>query len=717
MFPCWDEPAFRASVSLQVSIPADWASISNMPIAQRRVRGARATVSFRQTPKMPSYLIEFTAGDIREVSASSGATRFGVWAVAGQEQEGEIALHNAQQILADYDDYFAYPFPLPKLDSIAVPGGFAGAMENWGAITYTSQVLLLGPLSTLADRQEVFSVQAHEMAHQWFGDLVTMAWWDEIWLNESFASWMAAKETSARNPAWHWWEREDETKEAAMRADARPASHAIEQHVTDELQADESFDPDITYSKGEALLRMLEAYLGEDVFRDGIRRYMKARAYSNATSSDLWLALHEASGKDVAKVAADWTERPGFPLVSVAAACDASGLRTITLRQARFLLGGIDANAAPWRTPLQVRTGAAGPSLLLLESDGQQAAAGRCDEALSVNADAVGYYRVQYDAATLATDTARFAEAPNGDRIALLDDQWALVESRLAPLKSYLQLAAAMHGNLDVRAWQQITSALAVIEYAERDSPGHDAFTAFARGLIKPAAEQLGWQAGAQETPDITSLRQTLLTDLGSWGDTGTIAEAERRFQAFLLDHASLPADLQPTVLGIVAQNADAATFAQLHQLAQRAGNETERERDYLALGLVRDPTLAAQVLQIAVSNELPPQAATIGMQLVFRLAARFHQASWEAFTANREKLLKPLPSMTTLILGEDVPEIYWDSVPLEQLERWIKANVPAEAADTVERGMQTARFRRSQKQALIPEADAFIRAQHGQGP
>jgi aminopeptidase N len=253
-----------------------------------------------------------------------------------------------------------------------------------------------------------------------------------------------------------------------------------------------------------------------------------------------------------------------------------------------------------------------------------------------------------------------------------------------------------------------------VIEYAERDASGHDAFTAFARTLIKPAAERLGWQASAEETPDITSLRQTLLADLGSWGDPGTIAEAQRRFQAFLRDHASLPADLQPTVLGIVAQNADAATFAQLNQLAQGAANDTELERYYRALGSVRDPALAAQVLQIAVSDQLPPQAATVGLHLVFSLAARFHQASWETFTAHWQKLLKALPTMSTLILGEYLPEIYWDSVPLDQLQAWIQGNVPAEAADTVERGMQTARFKRSQKQALIPETDAFLSAQHG---
>jgi aminopeptidase N len=716
MFPCWDEPAFRASIQLEVTLPKAWASVSNMRIAKRDVHGELARVSFLETPKMPSYLIELTAGEIRDVSATSGGTRFGVWAVAGQEHDGETALRDAQQILGDYNDYFAYPFPLSKLDSIAIPGGYSGAMENWGAITYNDQALLVSSSSTLADKQQVFSIQAHEMAHQWFGDLVTMGWWDDIWLNESFASWMAARETAARNPNWSWWEREDAKKEAAMSADARAASHAIQQHVTDELQADESFDTDITYNKGEALLRMLESYLGDDVFRDGMRRYMKARAYSNATADDLWQALAAASGKDVSQIAADWTGRPGFPLVSVTASCDAAGLRTISLRQTRFLLDGSgQAEVTHWRVPLQIRTGAdAKLTRVLLEAEGQKVAAGRCDEALSVNAGAIGYYRVRYDAATLATNTAQFGDAANGDRIALLDDQWALAQSSFAPLQSYLALAAAMHGNLDVRAWRQISEALQVIEILERDSPGHEAFAAFARSIVKPAAERLGWQAQADETPDISTLRQTLLADLGAWGDADTIVEAKRRFQTYLKDHASLSADQQATVLEIVAQNADDAVFGQLHQLAKSASNETERERDYEALASVRDPNLAAQVLQIAISGELPPQAATLRIRLVFGLAGRFHQASWKTFTANVDKLMQPYSLGATLILGQIVPEIYWDSMPLDELETWVKAHVPAEAAGTVARGMQTARFRLSTKLALVPAADAFVKSRQG---
>jgi aminopeptidase N len=710
MFPCWDEPAFRATFHLTVTVPKSWATVGNMPIAQRAVHGESATVSFQRSPKMPSYLLEFSAGDLREVSASRGGTQFGVWAVAGHEQDGAVALASAQEILADYNDYFAYPYPLPKLDSIAVPGGFSGAMENWGAITYNDQALLVGPSSTMQDRQTVFSIQAHEMAHQWFGDLVTMGWWDDTWLNESFASWRAAKETAARYPAWRWWEQEDESKESAMAADARATSHAIQQHVTDELQAANSFDSDITYSKGEALLRMLEAYIGDDVFRQGIRSYIKSRAYSNATAADLWNALRESSGKNVPAVAAPWIEKPGFPLVSVSAACDSSGNRSITLSQKRFLLTDGSATGAEWQVPLRIRSGTAAPRNVLLDTQEQKTAAGRCDEALSINADAVGYYRVQYDADTLAVNTRLFAGAVDGDRIALLDDQWALVGNGEASLQDFLALASSMGTDRDARAWQQIVRALSSIEFAERRSPGHQAFAAYARALIKPVADELGWDAAPQETPNVGDLRDTLLRDLGSWGDQATIDQARRRFAAFVKDPHSMSADAQTTLLTIVGQNADAATFAQLHALAKGAKDDTFMERCYVALARVRDPDLARQVVQIALSDELPPQANTLGLRLILTLAREHPRLSWDTYIAHQDQLMKSVATEERpLVLAQQAPAVYWDALPLDQLEAWVRANIPKGASDNLARGMETAHHLAAQKPALVKAADAYL--------
>jgi aminopeptidase N len=711
MFPCWDEPAFRSTYELRVRIPAAWTAVSNMPIATRTVAGEVATVAFMRTPKMPSYLVEFTAGDIASISAKADGYEFSVWTVRGREHDGETALKDAQTILADYNDYFGYRFPLPKLDSIAVPGGFSGAMENWGAITYNDQLLLVTPASTLGDRQQVFAVQAHEMAHQWNGDLVTMGWWDDIWLNESFASWMAAKETAQRHPDWKWWEGQDDDREGAMRADARASSHAVHSHVTDELQVNNAFDPQITYSKGQAILRMFEAYLGPVVFRDGIRGYLKDRAYSNATSADLWNALNTVSAKKVGEIASGWTEQPGFPLIKVSAKCDSNGARTISLTQKRFLLGGgADPKAMRWKVPLQLRVGeATGMQSVLLSADPQSVPAGRCGEALSVNANAIGYYRTQYDAATLASDTRNFARMPDGDRIALLDDQWALVTSNMAELPSYLALASSMGSDFDPRAWQQIVDALGTVEYAERGTRGHDAYTRYASSILKPAMKALGWDPKDNESPSVQELRRNVIAALGLWGDQAVLAEARRRYALFLKDHHAVKPDYQGVILDIVAHYADAATFDQLHALAKGATDEAELERYYGALMRVGDAALAEKAAKIAVSDEIPPQADNARLHFVMTLSPEHQLLSWRTFTTNSEMIMKSATTFGPLIIAQYVPEGFWSGVPLSDVESWVRAHVPAEMSDVVDRGMESARFRLAQKTVLVRQADSYL--------
>ena len=711
MFPCWDEPAFRATFRLTATVPAGWATVANMPQAKRVVHGRSATVTFDESPKMPSYLIEFTAGHLAAISSSDGGTKLGVWAVSGLQANGGAALANTRQILSDYNEYFGHPYPLPKLDSIAVPGGFQGAMENWGAITYNDQLLLLTASSSTKNRQDAFSTQAHEIAHQWNGDLVTMAWWDDIWLNESFASWMAAKETALRNPDWKWWEGEDAAKESAMSADARATSHAIQQHVTDELEAMTAFDSQITYDKGEAILRMFEAYLGPEVFRAGIRRYMDTFAFSNATTVDLWNALGAASGTDVGGIAAGWTEKAGFPVVDVAATCDAAGRRTLRFAQHRFLLAGAQAQPSDWNIPLQIR-GAGGemPKSLLLTKEGQAAAAGGCADPLTVNAGALGFFRTHYDAATLTGNTKHFHTLPDADRIVLLDDQWALVEAGIDPLPTYLALAAAMAPDLDTRAWTQIAGAVGMIEFDERGGDGHEAFAAFGRSLMNPAFSQLGWSARTGETPDVNILRQTLIRSLGRLDDADVLAEARRRYAAFVQDRTAIRADDQDAILSVVAQHADAAAFDSLHALARTAKDETELRRYYLALMAVRDPALARQAADIALSGEIPAQADALRLRLILRLAGEHQQLSWRVFQEHSEQLLKPFAFEGPLLLAQNIPETYWSGIPTAELESWVRAHVPAEMGSSVDRGMETVRFRVGEKSAMVRAADAYLR-------
>jgi aminopeptidase N len=710
MFPCWDEPAFRATYKLTITAPSAWTAIANMPVASRKVHGDLATTSFDRSPKMPTYLVHVSAGNFGQIKAESQGTQLYITAAKGQEQNGKEALENAKQILADYNNYFGIKFPLPKLDSIAVPGGFQGGMENWGAITYTDQALLLTPASTMGSHQLVYSIQAHEMAHQWFGDLVTMGWWDELWLNESFASWRAAKETDLRHQDWHWWEGQDENKEGAMTADANLTSHPILQHVTNELEATSAFDPSITYDKGQSVLRMLESYLGPDVFREGIRKYMAAHAYSNTTSADLWKALSDASGKNVNDIIGAWTTQAGFPLVNVQSSCDSSGNRTLTLSQQRFVAKGEDTTNPHWNIPLQIRVGTANATPVLLTKDGQTQTAGKCDDALSVNADTVGYYRVAYDDATAKTNLSHFKTMGNGDRIALLDDQWALVKAGKKNISGFFELASAMGTDQNLRSWQVITAALGDIEHAERGTAGYDTFTKYARSIIKPLANQLGWDPKTDETPGIQRLRRTVLSDLGAWGDADVIAEARSRFARFVKDRNAIPADSQAFILSIVAQNATDAEYEQIHAIAKAAKNETELRRYYPMMMLVRSPDLAIKSSQLVLSDEIPKQAESIRIQLALMLSEHNPAMSWEIYTKNYDRLIAPMMPEGTTMMTQITPDIFWNSVPLDQIESWMKSKVPAELAPFIARGMEGAHTKLAEKTLLTNATDAYLK-------
>src|SRR6516165_8300817 len=397
-FPCWDEPAFRARFQLTVVVPENWLAVSNLPLEREQKITGGKEVRFAPTPPMSSYLNVFVAGELDFIDSQVGPTQTRVIATKGKAELGRYALESSAEILKYYNDYFGVPYPLPKLDQIAIPGGFGGAMENWGGITYYESVLLFDPKNSSAEtKQNIYEVLAHEMAHQWFGDLVTMAWWDNLWLNEGFASWMGGKCTAHFNPQWEVWLRRnlprDPTrrvgiaKEQAMEGDARSTTHPIHQRIATEAEANSAFD-DITYKKGQSFLRMLESFLGEDVFRDGIRRYIAAGKYFNSTTADLWNALSEASKKPVAEVAAGWTEQLGFPVVKVKR--EAGG--KVRLTQERFTVNFKNAPLVEWRVPLTYSVIGEAPATLLITSKTDTLENVPADRALKLNVRGAGNY-------------------------------------------------------------------------------------------------------------------------------------------------------------------------------------------------------------------------------------------------------------------------------------------------------------------------------------
>src|SRR6516225_5576496 len=314
VFPCWDEPAFRATFQLSIRTRADYTAISNTPMFAEQALGPNEKiVVFEPTPPIPSYLVVLTCGRFEWLEDDIRGIKLRILTIAGKKELSRYAMEVTKQVLPYFGDYCGFPYTLGKLDQIGLPGDFSGAMENWGAITYSEELLLYDPANNSdAVREKVFAAVAHELAHQWFGNLVTMAWWDDIWLNEGFASWMQLKATEHFHPEWRPWLHAAGQRELVMAVDSKKEARAIKHGIDDAMQAAGTFDS-VVYQKAQFLLRMLEAFFGENAFRAGVQAYLRVHRFSIATTADFWEALEKSTGKP-AKIFAGWVEQPGFPL-------------------------------------------------------------------------------------------------------------------------------------------------------------------------------------------------------------------------------------------------------------------------------------------------------------------------------------------------------------------------------------------------------------------
>jgi len=607
MFPGWDEPAFKATFQLNVTLKSDLATVSNMPIALTKPAGpGLKTVSFQTTPKMSSYLLALVAGDMKAVSGKAAGLNMNAWAPSGRESQGQYALGAEEKILPYYNTYFATAFPLPKLDLLAIPGNYeAGAMENWGAITFIDNAMLFDPAnSSPQTREQIFLVVAHEMAHQWNGDLVTMGWWDNIWLNEGFATWMENKATDHFNPSWQVRAREHRDREQAMGQDALPTTHAIQQVIRDESEANSAFDG-ISYQKGGQVLRMIEDWIGPDTFRSGMRLYIKAHAYSNATSADLWAALGAASGRDVAGVAKGFTEQPGIPLVKVARTCDGAKA-SLTLTQARFTIHDPSPKPETWTIPVTLGGPGMPAKRVLLGAQPKTVPIPGCGAVVKLNYGENGYYRTEYDEASLAPLAKALAAFSPADRADVLGDQYALFLADRAPLGAYMNLLPSLKGERNIAVWEETLSRLITIDRDLTGTPERKAFDDYAIALIKPAFNTLGWDAKPDESFLNSELRPEFISTLGRLGDAETVAQAKTRFQAFASGGAALSPAIRGAVLNIIGRGLDRATWEQLKALGIKATSTEDKLRYFLAMAGADDPALIEANIEFAYSGEIP---------------------------------------------------------------------------------------------------------------
>ncbi len=703
LLPCWDEPARKATFAIAIDAPKDLMAISNMPVAQiTDLTPTRQRVRFAQTPKMSTYLLFVGVGDFERVHTSVDGTDVGVIVKRGDTPKAAYALEQAAALLHYYNGYFGVPFPLPKLDLIAAPGQIqGGSMENWGAIFYSQQHLLFDPQSsTEADRQLVFLVVAHEMAHQWFGDLVTMAWWGDLWLNEGFARWMQTFAADDLHPEWQTGLRAAGIFEAGKQADAMPSTHPVVQPVYTADQAEQAFDS-ITYDKGAAIINMLNAYVGRDQFRDGVRRYMQAHAYGNTVDSDLWHLIQDAVGKPIDGIERDFTRQEGLPLVRVTRT--ATGVHLNESRFAADPASLADLPTQRWRLPLAIGPiGGPAPYVLLNGSADVTRPA-----PVLVDAGRTAYARILYSADTLDALTARLGELPAADQIGLMFDARALGLAGYAPASNLMKLAAKLPAQANPVVWQRVIRMLSALDDRYRDSPQRTAYRKFALELLTPLATRLGSGAATGESANVTILRSELQEDMGRFGDAAVIANARQ-----LLDAGGSTAAEKRAALNIVAAEADAATFDALLARAVKSTDPLEKAHVFDALAGVQDAALAHRMLDIALSDQIP---AGMAPTLLFSLGQTHPDLAWDVIAPRLLDATLPLSQLERWELAASIAGGSADPQRVADLEAYEARNVPNEARKPFLGAAASIRDNHRIAKQVLPEIDAWIEAHYDQ--
>jgi aminopeptidase N len=609
--PSFDEPSYKATFSLSAIVPADDLAVSNMPVANETpVDGGRKKVAFQISPKMSSYLLFFATGPFERLAKKSeSGAEVGIVSPKGSGEQARFALDSLAPLLTYYGDYFGQPYPLPKLDNVAGPGQsqFFGAMENWGAIFTFERILLDDPkITSEATRQDIYAVQAHEVAHQWFGDLVTMAWWDDLWLNEGFASWMETKASDHFHPDWQPLLGRVDGRERAMGLDAFATTHPIVQTIRTVEDSNQAFDA-ITYQKGEAVITMLEAYAGADKWRDGLRAYVAQHKYGNTRTDDLWNAVEAAGATGLTAIAHDFTNQPGIPLLRVSGISCAGGTTTVAVTQSEFSRDrkdGIDAEGRRWQVPVLARAGDGAVARQVITGGAGTLTLPGCGPVL-INAGQAGYYRTLYSPAALAALRGRFASLAPIDQLGLLGDNFALAYAGYQPMGAALDLLAAAPKAANQKLTGDVAGRYEALYDLFDDQPAvQKQIAARAAAALAPAMRRLGFDARPAEPALDSVLRSDLLGALGTIGDAAVLAEARRRFALLDRDPAALDGPLKSRWLGIVASHASAAEWDKLRAMAKGSKSAVERSTFYTLLGNAMDAMLAKRALDLALTDE-----------------------------------------------------------------------------------------------------------------
>jgi puromycin-sensitive aminopeptidase len=671
--PCFDEPMHKAVFNVKLVVPVSKTAISNtLPTEIVEHEAGYKIVSFAPTPKMSTYLLAFIVGDFEflEAKSKSGVT-VRIYATPGKKHQSSFALETAVRVLDFYEDYFGITYPLNTLDMIAIPDFASGAMENWGAVTYRETALLVDPEhSSTKNRQWVALVIAHELAHQWFGNLVTMEWWTHLWLNEGFASYIEYLAVNHLFPEWDIW-----TQFAyadlgvALRLDALKNTHPIEVDVKNPNEIGEIFD-EVSYSKGASVIRMLAGYLGEHDFREGLRHYLTKHSYANAHTVHLWEAFELVSKKPVKKIMEAWTRKAGYPLIEIS---EKDGV--FKVRQARFVGSSVSAkevrDTTVWSVPLNY-FGDRGTTRAQLLTKRTDTISGSYDLWKKWNRGETGFYRVRYPKETLELLAAPVREGrlPAIDRLGIIRDLFALSESGHVSTAEALSFALNYKEETDYTVWVEVLSGLARIWNLLSGTSLEQAYKRSALAVVSKAAEVIGWEPKTGESYTTSLLRPTLLMHAGLYGDARVIIEAKKRFER--RSELSIPADMRGVVYGLVAVSGGEHEYSELMTMYASAQVHEEKMRILYALGQFENKKLLKQTLAFGLSSHVRLQdrnsvfASVLGNPFGRTLAWEFVQKNWKKLVAEYgegghllARLVKPLGSFTLKSRGDEIKKFF----------------------------------------------------------
>jgi len=668
-FPCFDEPSMKARFRISVTTGRANTVLSNAPVSGcEEQRGGHKTVHFAETPPLPTYLVALAVGALESSKAiRAGSTEIRLWHVPGKEHLTDFGLEATRECLTRLERYFDVPYPYAKLDMVAVPDFEFGAMENAGAVFFRETLLLVDPeRATLGEKKRAAEVICHELAHMWYGDLVTMAWWDDLWLNEAFATWMAFLIVDEWKPEWKMWHDLQHGRAAALEQDALRHTHPIYCVVTTPEEANENFDL-ITYEKGASVVRMLERYLGAAKFRKGVRAYIRRHREGNTVAADLWRALSEASGENVETIARSWIEQPGHPVVEVRLAEKSDGFH-LRLRQERFSLRAPTKRpTAKWPIPWVGRVGSGRSgggelvrTLFTRTRDGIHLGP-KAPRFVYGNAHEGGFFRPDHGVRELEALSGSLSSLPAVERMGLVDHQWALVRAGRAPIDGFLELASALESEPDpdvLSTLQKPLSFLArsLIPHAAPAVLGH--FRAWLRLYFGTAFEALGWDPERGESDDVRLRRAVLLEIAGGMAESEAVIESARvRCDAYLEDRRCLDANLADGVVSLAARAGDGALRRRFLDAAESSDTPQEKRRFLLATADFRSPRLVDETLAMSLTERVPTQDVVFLLnRLMANPAAR--ERTWAFVKRRWPGLRRRMPALFASRLIESTPQL-----------------------------------------------------------